>query len=669
MIMLSASAILHIAAILPLAEARQLHQSPAPPSQGGKWPDPSLADSFVTVQDGDFVLGCQRFPISGWNQWEVMEAAAGAPRLVGSVLPPGQTGPEMVRALLDTAAQSGLTVVRAWAHGVSPSYPVQLDNSGSSLNEGMLKGLDYFLSEAGKRGLKVILSCTSNWTPAGGVDYYANATGLDHNAFFSSPAPKALFKKYIAAIVGRKSTITGRAYSEDPTIMAWDLINEPVCRDCPPGTIAGWVREMAAYVKGLDSKHLLTVGEEGFYSTTKASVPSNPGYPDTHWAEEWNQDFVVDHSDPNIDFAAMHIWPDLWKCQTCSSALPVSFFQAWIQQHIKDAASLGKPLIIEEFGTQQAGRDAYFSAAFQAVEASLRARGPLKGALFWQLYAPGQTASAGEGGGAGQFGIYPSDATFKLVQANAAAVQQLAAGPPLAQCSPGGPSAAPACADKGYEGPACDVDVDECVRGTAGCAATSICLNSPGSFECVCPLGTTGAPLQGCANDTGVFSSALAGFHSDPKGQACDQGRDIPYPHAAVGWAEDPTGGFDRNPAFAGGAGARLPVSLAECAVACIGAPGCDMFTYNPAQQGCFLKSGQCPLRNDCQPPPLTCWSVSDTGKNITTPCGTWTTYYRQQVWDTAQQYCQQAGAGQATGGRNGTQVAAYSTSPPAGGR
>lgn len=45
------------------------------------------------------------------------------------------------------------------------------------------------------------------------------------------------------------------------------------------------------------------------------------------------------------------------------------------------------------------------------------------------------------------------------------------------------------------------------------------------------------------------------------------------------------------------------------------------------------------------------------------------TTYYRQQVWDTAEQYCQQAGAGEATGGRNGTQVAAYSTSPPAEGR
>jgi len=46
--------------------------------------------------------------------WELMEAAAGAPQLTGSVLPAGMTGPAMVRALLDEAAGAGLTVVRAW---------------------------------------------------------------------------------------------------------------------------------------------------------------------------------------------------------------------------------------------------------------------------------------------------------------------------------------------------------------------------------------------------------------------------------------------------------------------------------------------------------------------------------------------------------------------------
>jgi mannan endo-1,4-beta-mannosidase len=43
-----------------------------------------------------------------------MEAAAGAPHLVGSNLPPGVTGPELIRQLLDAAVQHGMTVVRAW---------------------------------------------------------------------------------------------------------------------------------------------------------------------------------------------------------------------------------------------------------------------------------------------------------------------------------------------------------------------------------------------------------------------------------------------------------------------------------------------------------------------------------------------------------------------------
>lgn len=43
-----------------------------------------------------------------------MEASAGAPRLAGSTLPPDTTGPQMIRALLDAAADAGMTVVRAW---------------------------------------------------------------------------------------------------------------------------------------------------------------------------------------------------------------------------------------------------------------------------------------------------------------------------------------------------------------------------------------------------------------------------------------------------------------------------------------------------------------------------------------------------------------------------
>ena len=51
-----------------------------------------------------------------------------------------------------------------------------------------------------------------------------------------------------------------------------------------------------------------------------------------------------------------------------------------------DDVQLGKPLVFEEFGKDNSdgSRDSYYSAAFQAVEASLQSGGPLKGAMFWQ---------------------------------------------------------------------------------------------------------------------------------------------------------------------------------------------------------------------------------------------------------------------------------------------
>jgi hypothetical protein len=42
------------------APALQLHAT-------STFPDPALADAYVQVVDGEFVLGCTRFPISGFN--------------------------------------------------------------------------------------------------------------------------------------------------------------------------------------------------------------------------------------------------------------------------------------------------------------------------------------------------------------------------------------------------------------------------------------------------------------------------------------------------------------------------------------------------------------------------------------------------------------------------
>lgn len=55
---------------------------------------------------------------------------------------------------MDKAVVEGLTVMRAFAHGVSPDY--QLETSPGQYNEAIFRGLDYALDEARKRGIRVL---------------------------------------------------------------------------------------------------------------------------------------------------------------------------------------------------------------------------------------------------------------------------------------------------------------------------------------------------------------------------------------------------------------------------------------------------------------------------------------------------------------------------------
>ena len=80
------------------------------------------------------------------------------------------TGPGSVRSVLDTAIAAGLTLLRANAFAVDVDYAVlsQAPGGGVSTNEGVLRGLDYVLDEARKRGLRLLLVLT---------DYFADGAG------------------------------------------------------------------------------------------------------------------------------------------------------------------------------------------------------------------------------------------------------------------------------------------------------------------------------------------------------------------------------------------------------------------------------------------------------------------------------------------------------------
>ena len=88
---------------------------------------------------------------------------------------------------------------------------------------------------------------------------------------FSAMCWLQAYKNYVKTLLKRKNTITGVIYSEDPTVFAWELANEPetsanyeINRGIKPGSLVyNWLDEMSAYVKGLAPKHMVSIPQTG----------------------------------------------------------------------------------------------------------------------------------------------------------------------------------------------------------------------------------------------------------------------------------------------------------------------------------------------------------------------------------------------------------------------
>lgn len=541
-------------------------------------------------------------------------------------------------------------------------------------NEAIFEGLDYVVDEARKRGIRVLLAFTSMWTNVGGVPQYVDwaGNGDDTTTFFTDDSVKDLFKDYIRTVLTRVNTVNGRTYAEDPTIFAWNLINEPRCSDCADGTISDWVAELAPFVKSLDPNHLLTVGEDGFFGEGNLANPG--GEWPAQWAAKLGQNFVEDHSSPSIDFASFHSWPDNWQEVT------VEWQTNWIAAHAAAGQELGKPVLLEEYGKwYNASRDdstladrlEFFQAAAEQVAAHQANGSSLKGSLFWQFYAQGQIAPSSEGSSRGLYGIYSTDETFTGPIADLAAkaqtlTQQAALAAASATCdlsnvtvsATGNVSSASSsssaattatvtlpnvttpesCEDTwvrglagtGFDGPNCTTDINECLRGTDDCAAESNCINTDGSFECVCWWGYDGDGTSCKANAT-LLGALADAYWSANNESACDPGIDVEYPIAAPGWAYDNASiSHGTNGSYLG---SRTNVTLEECQIACQTSTLCESITFNDVQHSCYLKRAQCPVYNFCyEADEIICTDTeSRAGESVTfnVSCGTWMTYYR----------------------------------------
>ncbi|KAH9290573.1 hypothetical protein KI387_034690, partial [Taxus chinensis] len=199
--------------------------------------------------------------------------------------------------------------------------------------------LDFVISEARKNKIRLILSLVNNWDAYGGKAQYVRwgrNAGLNlhsNDAFFWDPTLRSYFKAHVKgrkgqdwnqgsasinkitellklflqSVLTRVNTLTKVVYKDDPTVFAWELINEGRCQSDPTGdTFHVWIEEMAAYVKSIDPNHLVGIGTEGFYGPYSLDrIEFNP----YSCAHQEGTDFIRNHQAVGIDFASIHIYP------------------------------------------------------------------------------------------------------------------------------------------------------------------------------------------------------------------------------------------------------------------------------------------------------------------------------------------------------------------------
>jgi mannan endo-1,4-beta-mannosidase len=75
------------------------------------------------------------------------------------------------------------------------------------------------------------------------------------------------FKSYVLMILNRINTISGVKYSEDPTIFALELANEPHTSDgwekkqaiAPGSCITHWMKEIIKTIRSVDINHMVSM--------------------------------------------------------------------------------------------------------------------------------------------------------------------------------------------------------------------------------------------------------------------------------------------------------------------------------------------------------------------------------------------------------------------------
>ncbi|MCB0642582.1 MAG: hypothetical protein KDC44_13125 [Phaeodactylibacter sp.] len=362
-----------------------------------------ISQSFITVEVTEFLRAGVPYHFIGTNFWYGMYL--GAPEPIGDRA-------RLIREL-DRLQALGITNLRVMASsegGDSATWCVQpaLQPAAGVYEEALLQGLDFLLVELAKRDMVAVLCLNNFWPWSGGMAQYVSWSEgsaipypppepggdwlkyMNYTArFYRSAEAMQSAEAFIRALLLRKNTISGIALKDDPTIMAWQLANEPRGM-FHPRKYRKWVRRTARLIKSLDPNHLVSLGSEG-----NTHVPTG-------------NHFRKDHRMDEIDYLTIHIWIQNWGWYDPND--PESSFKKalqkaenYLKRHLTVAEKMEKPLVLEEFGIARDAenyapesvvewRDRYYETLFSWLQQHIEAGSPWVGCNFWAWAGEGRPA-------------------------------------------------------------------------------------------------------------------------------------------------------------------------------------------------------------------------------------------------------------------------------------
>jgi mannan endo-1,4-beta-mannosidase len=351
---------------------------------------------FIRVDGTHFIKNGKPYYFLGTNFWYGLN--------LGSK---GEGGDrERLLRELDRLKALGVTNLRVMAASEGPdSEPWRmvpaLQTGPGEYNEDVLDGLDFLLAEMGRRDMHAVMCLNNFWPWSGGMAqylaWYGDKKAIPYpppaeggnwaayqvfaSRFYVNEAAMQAYERHIAMLIERKNPYTGRAYKDDPTIMAWQLANEPR-GILKKKAYRRWVRRTAVYIHARDPNHLVSIGGEGWTPSRLAGTS-----------------YQRVHRIAGIDYATLHIWVQNWGWydpKAAAATLPgaESKARAYLDRHVAEAQRIGKPAVLEEFGIARddddhdpaatvTDRDQYYTYLFSAVLEKAAAGSALAGCNFW----------------------------------------------------------------------------------------------------------------------------------------------------------------------------------------------------------------------------------------------------------------------------------------------